>query len=100
MEKFVKFEIHDYMDMYPRFTVITFKGNNLDEIRANAISYANHMNENYSGGTTKFVKVMSADEARKHVDGQIAAITNPDAADKLWFEEMNNLYNKCYSNSI
>lgn len=96
MEKFVKFEIHDYMDMYPGFTVITFKGNNLDEIRANAISYANHMNENYSGGTTKFVKVMSANEAREYLDEQIASIINPDSADKEWIEDMNNLYTKCY----
>lgn len=96
MEKFCKFYVHDYMDMYPRTTVRTFLGEDLESIRTAALQYQNHMRQAYSGGDTTFVKVLSASEAREYLDKEIAKISYPDSADKEWIEKVNNLYNKCY----
>lgn len=63
MEKFCLFEIHEYMDMYPSNEVRTFKGADEDEITLHALYWADHMTRNYSGGTTRFVKVMTKVEA-------------------------------------
>lgn len=43
MEKFCKFYVHDYMDIYPRTSVITFLGEDLESIRTAALQYQNHM---------------------------------------------------------
>lgn len=96
MEKFCKFYVHDYMDMYPRTSVITFLGEDLESIRTAALQYQNHMRQMYSGGETTFVKVLSAAEAREYLDKEIGKISHPDSADKEWIEKVNNLYNKCY----
>ena len=64
MERFVKFEIHEYMDLHPSINIITFIADSLDEIKNKAMEYAKQMNGNYSGGTTRFVEIMSANDAR------------------------------------
>ena len=97
MEKFVEFELHEYMDMYPQKQVITMKGENLEQITENSREYAKQMTKHYSGGPTRFIKVMSAKEARMYLDTEIAKIKRPDSADKDWIEEVNKLFNKCYN---
>lgn len=96
MERFCKFYVHDYMDMYPRTSVRTFSGEDLESIKEEALQYQNHMRQMYSGGETTFVKVLSAAEAREYLDKEIAKISHPDPEDKEWIGKVNNIYNKCY----
>ena len=46
MERFVKFEIHEYMDLHPSINIITFIADSLDEIKNKAMEYAIQMNSN------------------------------------------------------
>ena len=96
MERFVKFEIHEYMDLHPSINIITFIADSLDEITHQAMEYAKQMNSNYSGGTTRFVEIMSANDARQYLDSEIAKIKHPDDADREWINSVNELYVKCY----
>lgn len=97
MEKFCLFKVHDYMDMYPRDHVRTFIADDEESIRKEAIRYAQHMNREYSGGTTKFIKVMSEDEAKKHIDKLIAEEMKEAHPDHEFIEQVTTLYNKCYN---
>ena len=67
MRKFVEFEIHDYMDMYPRSSFRAME-------ESEAQNYADHMNKNYSGGTTRFVRVLTKEEATQHVLKEIKSV--------------------------
>lgn len=97
MEKFCRFELHEYMDMYPQEKVVTFKGETEEEIASNAQKWASEMTKNYSGGPTRFIKVMSAEEAKVHIDKQIAYENNHWQDDSQeWIDKLNTLYNKCY----
>ena len=64
MVKFIEFEIHDYMDMYPRSS---FRA--MEESKAQG--FADYMNKNYSGGTTRLVRVLTKEEATQHVITEI-----------------------------
>ena len=64
MVKFIEFEIHDYMDMYPRSS---FRA--MEESKAQG--FADYMNKNYSGGTTRLVRVLTKEEATQHVINEI-----------------------------
>ena len=97
MEKFCRFELHEYMDMYPQEKVVTFKGETEEEIVSNAQKWASDMTKNYSGGPTRFIKVMTAEEAKVHIDKQIAYENNHWQDDSQeWIDKLNTLYNKCY----
>lgn len=85
------------MDMYPRDHVRTFIADDEESIRKEAIRYAQHMNREYSGGTTKFIKVMSKDEAKKHIDKLIAEEMREAHPDHEFIEQVTALYNKCYN---
>jgi len=58
-EKFQEFSVHDYMDMYPRQEVRVMT-------KEQAIEFADHINKNYSGGTTKYVGEMNYAQAFEH----------------------------------
>ena len=97
MEKFVKFERHEYMDMYPEAHVRTFIADDMEGIVNEAKKWADYMNSNYSGGTCRFEKVMTTEEAKAHVDSLV------DYEKKHWqddsqefIDKITNLYNKCY----
>lgn len=97
MEKFVLFEIHDYMDEFPREHVQTFRGHDESDIKANAIQFAYSMTHSYSGGTTRFIKVMTAEEAWKEVEKVIAnEAKNPAEDSEEFIERAKRLYNTCY----
>lgn len=97
MEKFCEFRLHEYMDMYPTTHVRTFIADSLNEIEVRAKKYAQRMNGNYSGGTTTFIKVMNAEEARKHLDNIIADEKRHWQSDsQSWIDSMEELYSKCY----
>jgi len=63
MKKFVEFEVYEYMDMYPSKEIKIFEGANLIEIQSKAISWAREMTNVYSGGPTRFVKILDKSEA-------------------------------------
>lgn len=97
MEKFCEFQIHEYMDMYPEKYVRTFIADDEDAIRTEAIKWADYMKHNYSGGTTSFVCVMSAEEARAYAESLIKEeMDNPRDDSKEFTDHIKNLYNKCY----
>lgn len=64
MRKFVEFEIHEYMDMYPSSSFRAME-------ESEAQNFADHMNKNYSGGTTRFVRVLTKEEAIQHTLNEI-----------------------------
>ena len=71
MRKFVEFEIHDYMDMYPRSSFRAME-------ESEAQGFADYMNKNYSGGTTRLVRVLTKEEAIQHTLNEIReVIKNP-----------------------
>lgn len=67
MRKFIEFEVHDYMDMYPRSSFIAME-------ESEAQGYADYMNKNYSGGTTRLVRVLTKEEATQHVINEIRGV--------------------------
>lgn len=64
MRRFVEFEVHDYMDMYPRSSFRAME-------ESEAQNFADYMNKNYSGGTTRLVRVLTKEEAVSHVLNEI-----------------------------
>ena len=67
MRKFVEFEVHDYMDMYPRSSFRAME-------ESEAQNFADYINKNYSGGTTKLVRVLTKEEAAQHVLKEIKSV--------------------------
>lgn len=73
MKRFVKFLLHEYMDEEPSIQVMTFSGDTLEKIEEAAREHADFMNQNYSGGTTTFIKVFNAQEAEEWLDQESTA---------------------------
>ena len=69
MRIFVEFEVHDYMDMYPRSSFSAME-------ESEAQGFADYMNKNYSGGTTRLVRVLTKEEATQHVLNEIKDVIN------------------------
>lgn len=105
MKKFVEFEIHEYMDMYPSKVVITFKGDDLMDIQATALKYAKDMTRTYSGGPTRFVKILDKSEAMELLisdyrkclmDTSLPDEQNIEDALKVTSEDNIKLFFECY----
>lgn len=98
MELFVKYEEHDYMDMYPVVKVRTFIGKNPTDIKCKAKEWVSYMNQNYSGGTTRFIKILNYEEAyswcAKLEDEER---NNPQEDSEEFITRIWNLFSKCYS---
>ena len=100
MKKFIEFEIHDYMDMYPRKDFIAMEESEI-------YNFVNHMNKMYSGGTTRFVHVLTKEEAIQHVLNEIKdvvkrpTVTHKDGSlDSIDVEFIKNLITQlenCYN---
>ena len=67
IRKFVEFEVHDYMDMYPRSSFRAME-------ESEAQGFADYMNKNYSGGTTRLVRVLTKEEAIQHTLNEISSV--------------------------
>lgn len=76
MKAIVEFELHDYMDMYPEKHMREFVGTSLQQIEECSRAWAEYMNQAYSGGTTRFVKVYSKEESIKHCMAEIQDVLN------------------------
>lgn len=97
MEKFCLFELHEYMDMYPQKKVMTFCGETEEDIVSNASIWAKEMSTIYSGGPTKFIKVMSKEEAKSHIQSLVDyEKEHPQDDSETFIQEVWNLYYKCY----
>ena len=92
MKKFIKFECHDYMDMKPHYDIQVMSEEKAKE-------YAKYMNENYSGGTTRFHSVLTAKEVEEFI---IKEIKKPNfhcnSVDLEWFAKVTKLFVECYLN--
>lgn len=99
MRKFIEFEIHDYMDMHP---ISSFRA--MEESEAQG--FADYMNKNYSGGTTRLVRVLTKEEAIQHTLNEIKDIVkNPtvttksgdlDSIDVDFIKNLLSELDKCY----
>lgn len=97
MEKFCLFELHEYMDMYPQKKVMTFRGEDEEAIAFNASNWAKEISAIYSGGPTKFIKVMSKEEAKAHIESLIAYENqHPQDDSEDFIQGAWDLYYKCY----
>ena len=67
MEKFCLFEVHEYMDMYPHKEVRVIEGDDEISIKTKCIDWAAKMSLAYSGGPTRFVKIMTREEAADYM---------------------------------
>ena len=71
-----------------------------------AQNFADHMNKNYSGGTTKLVRVLTKEEAAQHVLKEIKSVikkptvTRPDGSlhsiDVKFIANLLEEFEKCY----
>ena len=57
------------MDTYPRSSFRAME-------ESEAQNFADYMNKNYSGGTTKLVRVLTKEEATQHVLKEIKSVIN------------------------
>lgn len=99
MKKFIQFECHEYMDLYPTITTQSMEEDKAQE-------FADYMNSNYSGGTTRLLKVLTKEEAMAHVISQIKEIVdNPtvsykdghiDATDSEFIKNIITEFYTCY----
>ena len=97
MKRLVKFSVHDYMDMYPSDAYYVFAGENEDEILGKAKEFETHMKENYSGGTTNFVKILSKEEAEKLYNDNIKSLRDSGSdEDVMKADEMEQEFHDIY----
>lgn len=99
MRKFIEFEIHEYMDMYPRSSFRAME-------ESEAQGFADYMNKNYSGGTTRLVRVLTKEEAIQHTLNEIKnVVKNPtvttksgdlDVIDVDFIKNLLSELDKCY----
>ena len=99
MVKFIEFEVHDYMDMYPRSSFRAME-------ESEAQGFADYMNKNYSGGTTKLVRVLTKEEATQYVLKEIKGVINKptithsdgslDSVDVKFISNLLEELEKCY----
>ena len=67
MRKFIEFEIYEYMDFRPSHKFMAME-------ESEAQSFADFMSKNYSGGTTRVVRVLTKEEALQHVLNEIKSV--------------------------
>lgn len=101
MKRFVQYEVHDYMDFYPRVEVRVFSGESVENIMSNAQEWAKKMNEMYSGGTTKIIKVMDIEDAGKHCASLIKGERdNPQEDSEEFLAHLGKAFQECYEQEL
>ena len=76
MKALVKFEIHEYMDMYPSEEVRMYEGSDIEDIVNKAMDWADYMNRNYSGGTTTYKTMLTSLEGISFLINEISKVVN------------------------
>lgn len=96
IKRFCLFELHEYMDMYPTKEVRMHEGKDREAIQIKCVAFMRHMNKVYSGGKTKFIKIMSAEEAQKYVQDTINEEKRLYPGDMEYINRAVNMYNEAY----
>lgn len=98
IKRFCLFELFEYFDEYPSKEVRMFEGTDEADITNKCKEWAHYMTLNYSGGTTKFIKILSASEARKDVKQNIQLEKLNHPGDMEYIERSIRMYNESYPN--
>lgn len=96
MKRFVKFSIHEYMDLYPRTETRMYEGDSLESITTKAKEWAEYMTEAYSGGPTTFDKVLTEQEAFDWFKKEIQSMQHPCKRDLEWIKKTTDVITECY----
>lgn len=92
--KFYKFELHEYMDMFPTIKVVAF--NSIED----ANNWAKEMTLIYSGGPTTLKEEMSNASARAYIKSLYEHEINHRQDDSREFIlNAEKLYAQCYPNN-
>lgn len=96
MKRFVKFIVHEYMDMYPRTEMRIYEGDSLESITAKAKEWAENMTKAYSGGPTTFEGVLTDQEAFKWLKKEIQSMEYPCKSELEWIKKTIDTLMECY----
>lgn len=96
IKRFCLFELHEYMDMYPTKKVRMYEGKDEADIARQAREFAKYMTEEYSGGPTRYIRIMSAEEAQKNVQDNINREKKLYPGDMEYINRAVNMYNEAY----
>lgn len=97
MKRFVKFSVHEYMDMYPRTEMRIYEGDSLESITTKAKEWAENMTKAYSGGPTTFEGILDEEEAFNWLKKEIQSIKYPCKEDFEWIKKTVDSINECYT---
>jgi hypothetical protein len=97
MKRFVKFNVHEYMDMHPCTEVMLYEGDSLESITTKAKEWAEDMSRAYSGGPTTFESVLTDQEAFDWFKKEVQSMKYPCKSDLEWIKKTIDSINECYS---
>lgn len=100
MKRFVKFNVHEYMDMHPHTEMRIFEGDSLESITARAKEWAEDMTKAYSGGPTTFEGILAEEEAFNWLMAEYRSIKDPCKEDLKWVWKTIDAINECYADII
>lgn len=96
MKRFVKFSVHEYMDMHPHTEMRIYEGDSLLSITTRAKEWAENMTKAYSGGPTTFEGVLTAQAAFDWFKKEIQSMKYPRKSDLEWIKKTIDAINECY----
>lgn len=96
MKRFVKFSVHEYMDMYPRTEMRIYEGDSLESITTKAKEWAENMTKAYSGGPTTFEGILTGQEAFDWLKKEIRSMKYPCKSDLEWIKKTIDAITECY----
>jgi hypothetical protein len=96
MKRFVKFSVHEYMDMHPHTEMRIYEGS-LESITTKAKEWAENMTKAYSGGPTTFEGILTEEEAFNWLKQEIQSIKYPSKEDFEWIKKTIDSINECYT---
>ena len=100
MKRFVKFSVHEYMDMHPHTEMRIYEGDSLESITTLAKEWAENMTKAYSGGPTTFDRVLTFDEVWIWFKKEIKSINLLCQTDIDWIKKVIDDIQECYNEQI
>jgi hypothetical protein len=97
MKRFVKFSVHEYMDMYSRTEIMVWEGKNEADITAKCKQYAEDLSSAYSGGPTTFGGILTDQEAFDWLKKEIQSMKYPCKSDLEWIKKTIDAITECYT---
>lgn len=96
MKRFVKFSVHEYMDMHPHTEMRIYEGDSRLSITTLAKEWAENMTKAYSGGPTTFEDVLTAQEAFDWFKKEVQSMKYPRKSDLKWIKKISDDIMECY----